>query len=200
MRLQRTASHLHQINEQYGGKRAWLSAHAYHLMDKLCFLPSSLTKAQLSTSKRLVFVCQGNICRSPYGEARARQLGISSTSFGLSADNGKKANPSATEVARQRGVVLENHSATHFSKFSFEADDLVLTFEPRQLVELVTSDRLPDQVAVDLLGRWCSPSFPYLHDPYGLSEAYFHNCFNRIDQALMRLLPFVPSSATFCIE
>src|SRR5687768_18110506 len=128
MRLQRTASHLHQINEQYGGKRAWLSAHAYHLMDKLCFLPSSLTKAQLSKSRRLVFVCQGNICRSPYGEARARQLGISSASFGLNADTGTKANRAAASVAKQRGLILENHSATHVSRFSFKEDDLILTF------------------------------------------------------------------------
>lgn len=185
---------LYQVHERYGGKRAWLRTHAYRLMDGLCLLPPGLAKCRLLEFKRLVFACQGNICRSPYGEARARQLGISSASFGLQADNGKEANLSAVSVARRRGLILDFHRATHLSKFPFEAGDLILAFEPRQLAELTAPNVVPEFVAVDLLGRWCSPAFPYLHDPYGLSNAYFNACFDRIDQALARLAPLVPSS------
>lgn len=193
MRSKHIESRLYEINEKYGGKRAWLRTHAYRLMDGLWLLPSGPAKSRFLEFKRLVFVCQGNICRSPYGEARARQLGISSASFGLSADNGKEANLSAARVARQRGLALDHHSATHLSKFSFEAGDLLLAFEPQQLAELASSPVLPEYIAADLLGRWCSPSVPYLHDPYGLSDAYFNTCFDRIDQALARLAPLVPS-------
>lgn len=189
-----TGSRLNRIQEEYGGRQAWLRTHAHRLMDSLCLLPSGPTKSQLSEFKRLVFVCQGNICRSPYGEARARQLGISSASFGLSADNGKPANPSAASIAKQRGLTLGYHSATHFSRFSFEAGDLILAFEPHQLAKLISPGVLPDCIAADLLGRWCDPAFPYVHDPYGLSDAYFNICFERIDQALTNLAPLVPSS------
>jgi protein-tyrosine phosphatase len=194
MTSQYTESWLYQIHEKYGGKRAWLRTHAYRLMDSLRLLPSGPAKPRLSKFSRLVFACQGNICRSPYGEARARQLGISSASFGLDADNGKEANLSAANVARQRGLALDCHRATHLSKFPFQAGDLILVFEPQQLEQLISPGALPEFVAVDLLGRWCSPAFPYLHDPYGLDDAYFNICFNRIDQALARLTPFVPSS------
>jgi protein-tyrosine phosphatase len=163
-------------------------------MDSLWLLPPGSKKSHLSKCQRLVFVCQGNICRSPYGEARARQLGISSASFGLDADNGKEANRSAASIAKQRGLALDHHSATHVSKFTFEAGDLILAFEPQQLEKLISFNILPESVAADLLGRWCSPAFPYLHDPYGLNDAYFNNCFNRIDQALIRLAPLIPSS------
>jgi protein-tyrosine phosphatase len=185
----------YQIHDKYGGKRAWLRTHAYHLMDRFCLLPSGPNKAQLSELKRLVFVCQGNICRSPYSEARARQLGISSASFGLNADTGKRANLSAARVAKQRGLILYDHSAIHISQFLFNRGDLVLTFEPQQLEELLSPGVLPDFVTVvDLLGRWCTPSFPYIHDPYGLNDAYFNICFDRIDRSLARLVPLVPSS------
>jgi protein-tyrosine phosphatase len=194
MTPQYTGSWLYQIHEKYGGKRAWLRTHAYRSMDGLRLLPSGPAKSRLSEFRRLVFACQGNICRSPYGEARARQLGLSSASFGLDADNGKEANLSAASVAKRRGLALNFHRATHLSKFPFEAGDLILAFEPQQLTELISSGVLPEFAAADLLGRWCSPAFPYLHDPYGLDEAYFNICFNRIDQALARLAPLVPSS------
>jgi protein-tyrosine phosphatase len=190
-----TETWFYQIHDKYGGKRAWLRAHAYHLMDRFCLLPSGPNKAQLSELKRLVFVCHGNICRSPYSEARARQLGISSASFGLNADTGKRANLSAARVAKQRGLILYDHSATHISQFLFNRGDLVLTYEPQQLEELLSPGILPDFVTVvDLLGRWCTPSFPYIHDPYGLNDAYFNICFDRIDRSLARLVPLVPSS------
>lgn len=185
---------LYQIHEKYGGKRAWLRTHAYRLMGDLSLLPAGPVRSRLFQFKRLVFVCQGNICRSPYSEARARQLGISSASFGLNADTGKQANPSAARIAKQRGVNLERHTAIHLSEFSFDSSDLILTFEPSQLAKLTIPGILPDLVATDLLGRWCSPAFPYLHDPYGLSDAYFNACFDRIDQALTRLTPLVPST------
>src|SRR5437588_1134030 len=35
---------------------------------------------------RVVFVCHGNICRSPYAEGRAVSFGLPAASFGLSAD------------------------------------------------------------------------------------------------------------------
>jgi protein-tyrosine phosphatase len=187
-------STLYQMLEKYGGKRAWLHAHTCRLMDSLGLLPPGPPKLKLAEFRRLVFACQGNICRSPYGEARARQLGISSASFGLNADIGKEANLSATRIAKQRGLTLDSHRANPLSKFSFETGDLVLTFEPQQLAQLTSSEVLPDGVVVDLLGRWCSPTFPYLHDPYGLSDTYFTTCFDRIDQALTHLIPFIPSA------
>ncbi|SEM88654.1 protein-tyrosine phosphatase [Nitrosospira multiformis] len=185
---------LYQMLEKYGGKRAWLRAHASRLMDSLGFLPPGPPKFKFAEFRRLVFVCQGNICRSPYGEARACQLGILSASFGLNADTGREANLSATRIAKQRGLTLDSHRAKHLSKFSFETGDLVLTFEPQQLAQLTSSGVLPDGVVADLLGRWCSPTFPYLHDPYGLSDTYFTACFDRIDQALTHLIPFIPSA------
>jgi protein-tyrosine phosphatase len=195
-----TESKLYEINENYGGKRAWIQAYAYRWMDKIWLLPSGPKKYRFAKFKRLVFVCQGNICRSPYAEARARQLGISSASFGLGADDGKEANPSAARIAKQRGVILDGHSATHISKFSFEMGDLLLAFEPQQLAKMASFGVLPEYIAADLLGRWCSPVFPYLHDPYGLNEPYFNICFDRIDQALTRLAPLVPSSFTVLNE
>ena len=37
---------------------------------------------------RVVFVCHGNVCRSPYAEGRAVNFGLPAASFGFSADSG----------------------------------------------------------------------------------------------------------------
>ena len=58
---------------------------------------------------RLVFVCKGNICRSPYGAVRARDAGLTATSFGIEAQASAPANLAAIRAARMRGVALETH-------------------------------------------------------------------------------------------
>ena len=55
--------------------------------------------------RRLVFVCKGNICRSPFAEAVARAAGADAVSYGLDARDGLPANPSAIRTARKFGLV-----------------------------------------------------------------------------------------------
>lgn len=112
-------------------------------------------------------------------------------SFGLDATTGRPANPSAIRVGATRGLDLKLHQATHLNDFHFEIGDIVLVFEPEQLATLRSPGILPEGVVVDLIGRWCHPAFPYLHDPYGLNDTYFNACFERIDRALMCFLPCI---------
>ena len=172
------------VDSVYGGKKAYLISNLIRVMDALFLLPRPLTHVQLSKVRRLVFACKGNICRSPYGAMRAKKLGMLTASFGLDATTGKPANPSAIRVGASRGLNLEHHQATHLHDFCFEDGDLVLVFEPNQLSKLRIPGVLPKGVAADPIGRWCRPKFPYLHDPYGLDDAYFNVCFERIDIAL----------------
>ena len=66
--------------------------------------------------KRAVFVCHGNICRSPYAARRAEAYGLTVASFGLSAGTGESADPSARRIAARRGVDLADHRAGAFGK------------------------------------------------------------------------------------
>lgn len=57
--------------------------------------------------RRLVFVCQGNICRSAFADVVARRAGLRSASFGLSTTTGRAAHDPAIAAARALGHDLE---------------------------------------------------------------------------------------------
>ena len=132
---------------------------------------------------RLVFVCRGNICRSPYAERRAASCGLPAASFGLAAATGGLADPTASRIAGRRGVQLAHHRACDFSDFVLCGGDLLVVMEPRQMREIMP--RLPPlPLQMTLLGRWSRPRRLHLHDPFRLSEAYWERCFDIIDSAV----------------
>ena len=62
----------------------------------------------------------------------------------------------------------------------------MVVFEPAHLSEV--DRQLGDDVPANLLGIWSRPSRPYIHDPYGLSDRYFQQCFSVIDANIAELV------------
>ncbi len=135
---------------------------------------------------RIVFVCQGNICRSAFADVRARQLGLPTTSFGLATRSGFPADPAAQRAAAALGVDISDHRTTARADFAARPGDLLLAMETRQLRQIAADGDLA-RVPRDLLGSWATPPVPHLHDPYHLSDAYFLTCFARIESAVVAL-------------
>lgn len=144
--------------------------------------------------KRLVFVCQGNICRSAYAEATARARGLGAASFGLSTESGKLAHPPAIATAAVLGHDLSGHRTTRREDFKPQPGDLYLVMEVRQLARLAVDPQLA-AAPRDLLGLWTRPKVPHLHDPYGLDPAYMLTCLNRIEAAVDALARAFPGAA-----
>ena len=90
----------------------------------------------------MVFACSGNICRSPYAEAKAHSLGVNASSFGLTADGSSPADPMALTVGRARGINLTGHRSRSPEEVSLGPRDLVVAPEARQLTFL---EGLPDR-------------------------------------------------------
>lgn len=91
----------------------------------------------------LVFVCWGNICRSPIGERVARRmaeergLDLEVTSFGLSDENaGSPIDRRAVSVLRGGGYDADGHRARQIGRDDIEAADLVVAVEPYQVEQL----------------------------------------------------------------
>jgi protein-tyrosine phosphatase len=142
--------------------------------------------ADPATIRRLVFVCQGNVCRSAFAHVAARRAGLRAASLGLSTTTGRPAHPPAIDAARALGHDLSSHSATDLADYVPQAGDLLLAMEVRQMQRLAADPRL-SQVPRMLLGRWTRPMMPHLHDPYGLDDRYMAQCLRRIDAAVARL-------------
>ena len=94
----------------------------------------------------ILFVCFGNICRSPMAEGIARDIvarrypGAQSlvrvSSAGVGAQDGNPPTPEAVEAMAERGIDISSHRARKVTAEILAAADLVLAMEQRQGVRL----------------------------------------------------------------
>lgn len=172
--------------EQYGGKRGFLA----QVQSRLLYSIGAYRQAERidwTTIYRLVFVCKGNICRSPYAAERARILGAPAVSCGLEASEGAAADPAAVRNAERRNVDLSSHRSRTYDSCRLQESDLVVVFEPRQLVD--ARRRIENRtVSVTLLGIWSRPAAPYIHDPYGRSDEFFQRSYAAIDTQVLAIV------------
>lgn len=171
--------------ELYGGKRGLLEHARARILYGLGVYGRSRDIGWAAVG-RLVFVCTGNICRSPYARARARLLGVPAVSFGLAAADGAPADPVASRNALLRGVDLSEHRSAALRSSSLTRGDLVVAFEPHHLTEIWR--RHGDDTPASLLGVWTLPVRPHIQDPYGRSDRYFQQCFSVIDSGVAALV------------
>ena len=82
---------------------------------------------------KVLFVCAGNICRSPFAERLARRLAaergldVEFASAGEIALDGDRCPPDAVAVAKEYGVDLSSHRARRLT--TDEADKVVPLFD-----------------------------------------------------------------------
>ncbi|MGO4601088.1 arsenate reductase/protein-tyrosine-phosphatase family protein [Terrabacter sp. 2YAF2] len=85
----------------------------------------------LVDSRGILFVCTGNICRSPYAERRLRQLmpdsGVSVASAGTAAVVGAQIEQGTSEQLRRRGADVTGFAARSLSPRLLKETELVLT-------------------------------------------------------------------------
>lgn len=144
--------------------------------------------------KLLLFVCTGNLCRSPMAEYLARhRLGSASgwsvISRGTHAYPGAPAPAEALSVCADEGIDLKPHRADLVRHEDLERADLVYVMEKahRNLL-LVLAPRLKDKIHLlgDLLpGRRKGKDIP---DPYGRSLASYRETWKCIQEAMNALI------------
>lgn len=171
--------------EDHGGARGWFK-HVHARAADALGLYRDQQRIDWNHIQRLVFVCKGNICRSPYGEARARSLGWCTLSMGLEARRGSVADPDAIAAAARRGIDLQPHRSLRFDATQLADGDLLLGFEDWH-VAAIRQQLPPRRVAVTLTGLWSTPRRPHIADPHGRSARYFDLCFGTIDASLRTL-------------
>lgn len=172
--------------ELYGGRRAYIA----HLRACASYAMGAYHTAQIidwAGVERLVFVCQGNICRSPYASARARVFGARAISLGMAANDGAGANAIAAQNALPRGIDLTDHRSARLQESLILPGDLIVVFEPAQKRKLM-HESITRARGVTLLGLWAHPIRPHIQDPYGRSNRYFQQCFAVIDLNIQELV------------
>lgn len=174
------------VNRRYGTSRGLVRA----LLGQLELATGRLrpfTLRQPDQVRRVVFVCRGNICRSAFAHHEALKYGMNVASLGLATSSGRACPTATIAGAARAGVDLSAHRARSWPDFDVRSGDLFLATEVRQAHELRRLLGTRDDVQVCLLGMWCTPAMPHLHDPYTLSDAYLDRCFERVSQAIRKL-------------
>lgn len=151
--------------------------------------------------RSILFLCTGNICRSPYAEkAFARQLPngfadrIAVRSAGFLAA-GRPSPPEAIRAAERNAVALAEHRSSSIDGAMLDASDLIVVMEVAH-AEGVHRTRASTPRPLLLLGDLDPdrPSRREIQDPWGHPPAVFHASFDRIDRCLAVLAELVAAT------
>ena len=173
------------IKDNYGSKTGLINRYRSLVISQLGVF-KSYRNIDTQAVKRLVFICSGNICRSPLAEAVATQRGILSTSYGLHCRGGDKADPRAIAFGRRKGISLEQHRTRNIKDYEARPGDLLIGMEPSHLKELKRI--LSRQIMITLSGLWLNKQTAYIHDPFNTNEIFFDFCETEVAEATENLI------------
>jgi len=134
---------------------------------------------------RVLFVCSGNICRSPFAELVAREMNDRAdtefSSAGTNAIEGIRATSTGVAAAAELGLDMEPHRATQLRADLVAASDLVYVMESHHADSVLALDA---SASVDLLRADGLP----IPDPYGGDRLEYRGCYSMIREALEQRL------------
>ena len=150
------------------------------------------------TPKYLLFICKGNICRSPFAERLAGKMvldkgieGVSVDSAGFEAVNSNSSPTEAVRSALRFGISIGNHSAKALDGSMMKRADMVLVMEvahKRRLSKAFPIDK--DKIYLlplfnNFSSGWTNKYIRFnIPDPYGQAEDKFTDCYFQIDHCL----------------
>jgi len=145
--------------------------------------------------QNILFVCAGNICRSPMAEWQLKALlwenaitGMQVGSAGLIALPGNSASFNAVRVAKENSVSLEEHKARLITTELIDNADLVLVMESHQGHELITDHPQASEKILLLrhFARYGSRERG-ISDPYGRNLEAYRFCYEDIKECVESL-------------
>lgn len=170
---------------KHGGRYNFARGCAYRLMAAVGVF-GALRRIDWARVQRLVFVCEGNICRSPFAEAVSRIVHLRSVSCGIKASGSAPANERARAAAKLRGIDMDEHVSTNVGAVAFSQSDLLVGFDPAHL-PVIKHLALKAACQYTLLGLWLEAKQPLIPDPFGRDDLCFDHVFGLIDDGVRAL-------------
>lgn len=145
----------------------------------------------------LLFVCTGNLCRSPMAEGILRHLlkeksedSIEVRSAGLFTAEDRPAEPLAVEVCLEKGINISRHRAALLTSELVEWADLILVMEKSHLVYI--QNVLPQAKKKTFLLRGFGNSSSMeeeIEDPIGQDIEAYQTCYETLEAEIQKILP-----------
>jgi protein-tyrosine-phosphatase/predicted ATP-grasp superfamily ATP-dependent carboligase len=148
-------------------------------------------KRLLHQRRHLLFVCRGNICRSPFAEGYAKNklkslgiAGVVTASAGTYPKENRKPPDLARLTSKEFGVTLDDHRSRVVEPQLIEWASAVVCMDYRDYAEL-------RRVFPDVKGKLfflrsfdMTANDPEIGDPWGKTEDDFRRCFQRISSSM----------------
>jgi protein-tyrosine-phosphatase len=151
--------------------------------------------------KSFLFVCKGNICRSPFAEHIARKHGekrlLNPRTFNSAGLNVSKSLPPPAEAviaARRLGISLDGHKSRRMTEDLAATHDMVIAMQTWHFKVLRESfPRFQHKIfllpLLDKTNGTARRTYDLynISDPYGKSVDIFYECFLRIENCMVSL-------------
>jgi protein-tyrosine phosphatase len=143
--------------------------------------------------RTVLFVCKGNICRSPLAAVYFEELlkkeasSVTVRSAGLDTTPGKPAHPNAKLIGIEHGLSLDVHATTQLHAELVNQSDLIVVMEIAQKTR-VHSVYPHAKGKVVLLGAFDTHGPLEVADPYSGTVEDFRTCLNQIRRCCENLL------------
>jgi protein-tyrosine phosphatase len=149
----------------------------------------------------MMFICKGNICRSPFAEHMARKLSkekdlsdFDLKSSGIIVGQSGSSPVEAVAAAKMIGIDLSDHISKSLNTQSAHDNDLIVTMEASHIKTLrkLHPDIRNKLFLLPLFERNGSYGKGYqkynIPDPYGKNKETFQECYQRITIATEQML------------
>jgi len=147
--------------------------------------------------RHIVFICKGNICRSPFSEyylkSKTNHFNLKIDSCGLDVDQGVKSPEEAVQVGKEFGIDLSAHQSRGIKSSDLQNADLIFVMEFKHYLRVARS--FPEiRKKIHMLRRfasWPENVLCNINDPYGTGAAEFRSCFKRIQESVNGLMAYL---------
>ena len=149
--------------------------------------------AETDHAHLIIFVCKGNVCRSPFAECYFNSLSFQENlkieSCGLDVDQSVPSPKDASAAAREFGIDLTENRSKGLAACDLDKADLIVAMEYDHFKRLI--QKLPHKKNQIVLLRDFTPWPEFLacniNDPYGCDLDEFMTCYETMKRALDRL-------------
>lgn len=139
---------------------------------------------------RVLFVCTGNVCRSPMAEGALKFLlqkeglaGVNVSSAGTHGLEGRGAEGFAISVCGSKGIDISEHRARILTRDMIQGSDLIVVMEQEHGEWVWTLCPEARKRTRRLTSFFDDPAGGgFIADPYGLPEWAYEACFAKIER------------------
>jgi len=138
--------------------------------------------SKVRNAKKIIFICKGNICRSPFAQLYAAKILPKKLKF-LSAGyiplKGRLSPGEALAAATKFGIDLSHHSSRKVTSDDLYSSDVIFVFDKQNYTDILINN--PSVLhKVYLLGVYNNTESSEISDPNGQSEKVFYQIYYTI--------------------